>query len=65
VVVIPLPAEPSLFKEVHVVTFPDATAFAAYGADPALTSAAALRDASVVHTEVLLGEDGPSYGGAD
>jgi hypothetical protein len=53
---------PGLVKEVHVVTFPDAQAFLAYRDDPRLRELAHLRDASVVHTEVLVGEDGPDYG---
>ncbi len=50
-----------VFKEIHVVTFPDEQAFAAYRADERLARFARLRDESVVHTEVLAGEDGPSY----
>jgi hypothetical protein len=50
-----------VFKEVHVVTFPDEHAFAGYRADERLARLAHLRDESVVHTEVLAGEDGPDY----
>ena len=48
-----------LFKEIHVVTFPSASAFAAYRGDERLRELARLRAAAVVHTEVLVGEDGP------
>jgi len=48
-----------LFKEIHVVTFPSAAAFAAYRGDERLRELARLRAAAVVHTEVLVGEDGP------
>jgi len=52
---------PDVFKEIHVVTFPDEQAYTAYRADERLARFAHLRDESVVHTEVLAGEDGPSY----
>jgi hypothetical protein len=45
----------------HVVTFPDEAAYHAYRADARLAALAHLRTASVVHTEVLAGEDGPRY----
>jgi len=60
-VVIPLAAASDLVKEVHVVTFPDAAAYDAYRTDARLGVLAHLRTASVVHTEVLTGEDGPCY----
>lgn len=50
-----------LMKEVHVLTFPNVEAFAAYRADPQLARFAHLRDQAVVDTELLTGEDGPSY----
>jgi uncharacterized protein (DUF1330 family) len=53
---------PEVFKEIHVVTFPDAQAFAAYRNDERLRQMTHLRDESVVHTEILIGEDGPTYG---
>jgi uncharacterized protein (DUF1330 family) len=58
-----IPAVPGAetFQEVHIVTFPHAEAFAAYQQDPDLLRAAPLREASVVKTEVLVGEDGPDY----
>lgn len=57
------PAEPgAALKEVHVVTFPSPQAFAAYRADPALLALAPRREASIVATEILVGEEGPTYG---
>jgi uncharacterized protein (DUF1330 family) len=61
-VVVSAESAPGVVKEVHIVTFPDAAAFDAYRADPRRDELAHLRDASVVHTEVLVGEDGPDYG---
>lgn len=52
---------PDLVKEIHVVTFPDEPAFLAYQSDPRLATLGHLRAASVVHTEILAGEDGPRY----
>jgi uncharacterized protein (DUF1330 family) len=63
-VVVPPGGEGSFLKEVHIVTFPDGQALSAYQADPALAEVAHLRAASVVKTEILLGEDGPDYGAA-
>lgn len=60
VVVVP-EGSPELMKEIHVVTFPNEQAFAAYRKDERLTKFAHLRDESVVHTELFVGEDGPSY----
>lgn len=60
--VVVAPADvPGLVKEVHVVTFPDERTFRAYRDDPRLAERAHLREASVVSTEVLVGEDGPDY----
>lgn len=42
-------------REVHIVTFPSAEAFAAYRDDPALAPLAPLRAASVLSTEVWAG----------
>jgi uncharacterized protein (DUF1330 family) len=61
-VVVSEAGSPDVIKEVHVVTFPSAEAFRAYRADERLRELAHLRDASVVHTDVLTGEDGPHYG---
>lgn len=52
---------PDMIKEIHVVTFPNEEAFAAYRTDEELARFAHLRDQSVVHTEVFAGEDGPRY----
>jgi uncharacterized protein (DUF1330 family) len=60
-VVASLPDRPEMFKEVHLVTFPDAAAFEAYRQDQALAEIAHLRTESVVATEVVVGEDGPDY----
>ena len=61
-VLAPVEDAPELVKEIHVVTFPSASAFAAYRGDEELRKHAPLRDASVVRTELLAGEDGPDYG---
>jgi uncharacterized protein (DUF1330 family) len=63
-VVIPPRGGEEVFREVHVVTFPDEGALRAYQADPELKAAAHLREASVVATELMIGEDGPDYGAA-
>jgi uncharacterized protein (DUF1330 family) len=52
---------PEVLKEIHVVTFPDEVAFRAYRDDARLARHAHLREASVVDTEVLVGEEGPRY----
>jgi hypothetical protein len=62
--VVVTPDGPSeVVKEIHVVTFPSAAAFEAYRADERLREMVELREASVVHTEVLVGEAGPDYHG--
>jgi uncharacterized protein (DUF1330 family) len=53
---------PDVIKEIHILTFPDAKAFTAYRNDGRLAELAHLRDESVVHSELLLGEEGPTYG---
>ena len=53
--------ESDVFKEIHVITFPDMHAFAAYKKDARLGEMAHLRAEAVVNTEVLVGEDGPTY----
>jgi antibiotic biosynthesis monooxygenase (ABM) superfamily enzyme len=50
-----------IFREVHIVTFPDDHAFEAYRSDPRLAAIAHLREQAVVSTEVLMGHDGPDY----
>jgi hypothetical protein len=61
-VVVPVADSPDLLREIHVVTFPDARSFQAYREDGRLADLAHLREASVVSTEVFVGEDGPDYG---
>lgn len=48
-------------REVHVLRFPTAEAFAAYRADPALRALATLRAEVISATEILVGEDAPAY----
>ena len=50
-----------IMKEVHIVKFPDESAFRAYRADPTLKEMAHLRDRSVISTQILIGTDGPNY----
>jgi uncharacterized protein (DUF1330 family) len=60
--VVVIPDGPSdVIKEIHVVTFPNEQAFFAYRNDEQVAQFAHLRDQSVVHAELLVGEDGPSY----
>jgi uncharacterized protein (DUF1330 family) len=54
-VVVAPDASPEVVKEVHLVTFPSAEAFAAYREDERLVQAAELRNEAVVHTEILVG----------
>jgi uncharacterized protein (DUF1330 family) len=54
---------PGTVKEVHVLAFPDRPSFDAYRADPRLAALRHQRERSVVSTEILMGEDGPDYGG--
>jgi uncharacterized protein (DUF1330 family) len=49
------------YREVHVVTFPDAASFSAYRVDPALAALADLRQQAIVATDLLVGHDGPTY----
>jgi len=60
VVVLP-EGSPDVLKEIHVITFPSEQAFAAYRKDEHLSQFSGLRDQSIVHTELLVGENGPSY----
>lgn len=62
IAVAPRAADDFLMKEIHVVTFPDEAAFAAYRADPRLAAAAPQRDAAIASTQIFIGTDGPSYG---
>lgn len=60
-VVVAPDASPEVIREIHLLAFPSAEAFAAYRRDPRLAEHAALREQSVLHTEVLVGVEGPSY----
>jgi uncharacterized protein (DUF1330 family) len=64
-VVVPPESGSELLREIHVVTFPDLQALEGYRADIELRSIAHLRDAAVVKTEILIGEEGPDYLTAD
>src|SRR4051794_25292084 len=59
---VPPAAEGDPAREVHIVAFPSAEAFAAYRADAELVALAPLRAESVLATEILIGEEGPRYG---
>jgi len=48
-------------REVHLLRFPSKDAFARYRSDEELASLAGLRSASIAHTEILIGRDGPQY----
>ncbi|MDQ3247937.1 MAG: hypothetical protein M3Q45_01900 [Chloroflexota bacterium] len=48
-------------QEVHIVTFPNQGALLAYQNDQDMVAVAGLRQASVVKTEMLVGEAGPDY----
>jgi hypothetical protein len=48
-------------KEVHLVSFPNEQAFTSYRSDPELLDLIHLRDEAVVHTEILVGAEGPNY----
>jgi antibiotic biosynthesis monooxygenase (ABM) superfamily enzyme len=48
-------------KEIHIVTFPNEQAFAAYQKDEDLKKLAHLRQEAVVQSEIMVGEDGPDY----
>ena len=48
-------------QEIHVVSFPDGQAFAAYQADEDLQRIAPLRERSVTQTVIVRGEAGPDY----
>jgi hypothetical protein len=50
--------EAPLPHEIHLVSFPDEAAFAAYRADAEL---AALRQAAIARTEIILGTEGQPY----
>jgi uncharacterized protein (DUF1330 family) len=54
--------DPAMFRELHLVRFPDEAALRAYRADPALAALAELRAAAIAATEIWTGTDGPAYG---
>jgi hypothetical protein len=53
--------DPQHLKEVHVVSFPNAQAFASYRADPELAALAPLRERVIAATEIWVGRNGPQY----
>jgi hypothetical protein len=55
VVSVPAAADDPTFKEIHVLTFPDAAAFDAYRNDPALGALAEQRAMAIVATELFNG----------
>jgi uncharacterized protein (DUF1330 family) len=61
VVVVRSAEEDELFTEIHLVTFPDDQAFEAYRGDPETVALTAVREACLVATEILFGDDGPDY----
>ena len=50
-------------REVHVIRFPSARALAEYRGDPDLLALAPARERAIAATEILVGEEGPRYGG--
>lgn len=48
-------------REVHIVSFPDESAYQAYQVDPDLAPWRSLREASVISTQILKGSEGPDY----
>ena len=52
-----------MFREVHLVSFPDEAAFEAYRQDPALVALRDLRDRVIHATAILRGHDISSPGG--
>lgn len=52
-----------VFKEVHIVRFPNSDARAAYRGDARYLALAPIRERIVVSTDVLIGDDGPDYSG--
>jgi uncharacterized protein (DUF1330 family) len=53
--------EGAMPHEVHLVSFPGEAAFAAYRADPELAALAALRQAAIARTEIIVGAEGETY----
>lgn len=55
-------AEPSAIgepRQVHLLRFPSAQAFASYQCDAELVSLGEMRSTAIAHTQVLLGREGP------
>jgi hypothetical protein len=52
---------PDVVIEIHLISFPDEKAFAAYRRDDRIGQLDHLRKQSVVRTELYVGEDGPEY----
>jgi uncharacterized protein (DUF1330 family) len=48
-------------REAHVVSFPNFEAFQSYRTDPDLAALSGMRLASIAHTELLFGREGPDY----
>lgn len=51
------------FREAHLARFPGFDALNAYEADPDLLALSQVRNRVVLGTEILIGADGPEYGG--
>jgi antibiotic biosynthesis monooxygenase (ABM) superfamily enzyme len=58
---IPSEREGDPYREVHIVSFPDESAYQAYSVDPDMAAWRALRDECVIRTEIMKGEEGPDY----
>lgn len=58
---IPAEREGDPYREVHIVAFPDEAAYQAYTVDPDMANWRPLRDASVLRTEIMKGNEGPDY----
>ena len=61
-VVVTADTPPGTLKEIHLLAFPSEQAFRDYRSDSRLSEQRHLREQSVMHTEILIGEDGPDYG---
>jgi uncharacterized protein (DUF1330 family) len=61
VVEIPVESDLDPHREVHIVSFPDEASYQAYSIDPDMAAWRAFRDASVIKTEILKGNEGPDY----
>lgn len=60
---ITMPEDPATgtFTEVHIVTFPDEQAFAAYRADEEMMAMTEVRERSIVATQVMIGRETMKY----